>query len=141
MEAGGRLGRMTELVQKKGFDFCFDPAACRHCGGRCCRGESGYIWVNGAEIERIAAFLRTNIADLISTCLYRVGGRLSIRERRTETEHVCLFFDKQEGQCAIYEVRPAQCRRFPFWSDFKTCRDAVMRECPGVKPCRPERRG
>jgi len=131
---------MTEQVTKEGFDFCFEPAACDECGGRCCRGEPGHIWVSPAEIEGIASHLRTNPVDFTASCLRRVGGRLSIRERRTATDHFCLFFDEQSCRCTIYPVRPAQCRLFPFWNHFKTCREEVMKECPGVKPCRRERK-
>lgn len=126
---------MVKLITKKGFDYCFDPAACDDCRGRCCRGESGYIWVSAVEVEHIAAYLRTSTVDLAARHLLRVDGRLSIRERRTGEELVCVFFDEQTARCAIYAVRPAQCRLFPFWDQFKTCREEVMRECPGVKPC------
>lgn len=128
---------MAEQVKMEGFDFCFDPAACSGCGGKCCRGEPGHIWVSAAEIERMASHLRTNTVDFTATCLRRVGNRLSLRERKTATEHVCLFFDEQTGRCTIYAVRPVQCRLFPFWDYYKKCREAVMRECPGVRPCRP----
>lgn len=32
----------------------------------------------------------------------------------------------------IYEVRPTQCRTFPFWDYFKTRVDELKLECPGV---------
>lgn len=125
---------MTEPMTMEGFDFCFDPAACRSCGGRCCRGESGHIWVNAAEIERIAAYLRMSTVDFMAASLHRVDGRLTIRERKTKKDYLCLFFEEQTSRCAIYEVRPLQCRQFPFWDGFKGCRDRVMRECPGIRP-------
>jgi Fe-S-cluster containining protein len=45
----------------------------------------------------------------------------------------CLFFDGVSRRCSIYEVRPAQCRRFPFWEYFRKYKDEVIRECPGIR--------
>jgi len=126
---------VTVLVKMEGFDFCFDPAACRNCGGRCCRGKSGHIWVNAEEMKHIAAYLRTNTVDLVAAYLLRVGNRLSIRERKTDEEFACMFFDEQNSKCTIYEVRPSQCRQFPFWDYFKNHLETLIRECPGVKTC------
>jgi Fe-S-cluster containining protein len=30
-------------------------------------------------------------------------------------------------------MRPEQCRRFPFWEYFKTHREQLVRECPGIR--------
>ena len=33
------------LTQCDGFDFAFNPAKCAECGGKCCIGESGYVFL------------------------------------------------------------------------------------------------
>jgi len=53
------------MIREEGYNFSFMPSACVSCGGACCIGESGYIWVNYKEIEDIANFLGLSIE-----CLY-----------------------------------------------------------------------
>jgi uncharacterized protein len=122
-----------DLLRRKGYAYAFDPAACANCAGRCCRGESGYIWVNRGEIDRIIAFLGTNPVDFMAHSVRQVDNRLSLCERWTGEEAVCLFFDVQAHRCRIYPVRPAQCREFPFWPHFRECPEELARECPGVR--------
>ena len=121
-----------EYVRREGFAFAFAPAACAGCGGRCCRGRSGNIWVDREEIDRIAAFLGENRIDFLARSVRRVDNRLSLGERWTGEEAVCLFFDIPAGRCRIYPVRPRQCREFPFWDHFRDYPEQVADECPGV---------
>jgi len=44
-----------------------------------------------------------------------------------------LFFDEAQRNCGIYELRPKQCRSFPFWEYFKTHTKELEEECIGVK--------
>ena len=120
-----------DLISKKGFDFCFDPARCSTCQGFCCRGASGRIWVTPAEIEVICRFLNIHVLDAMRTHFYKVQGRCSIKEIAKQDEWWCIFLD-ESGRCTIYDVRPDQCRRFPFWSDFKAQPEKAAKECPGV---------
>ena len=48
---------MLAMIKKDGFPYAFDPGACAGCGGRCCTGESGNIFVSADEIRAIAALL------------------------------------------------------------------------------------
>ena len=34
------------LLRRSGFGYEFDASKCERCGGKCCTGESGYIWVS-----------------------------------------------------------------------------------------------
>lgn len=121
------------LVQHQGFAFSFDPSACRDCGGYCCRGGSGNIWVNGEEIKHIADFLNISPIEVIGTYLKPVGNRLSILERYTDGQYECVFFAVQTRQCSIYTVRPSQCRSFPFWPYYRDRVEELVEECPGVR--------
>ena len=56
---------MNSLVKKEGFNFAFDPNGCNSCKGNCCIGESGYIWINSAEIQALALHLKISSEDLI----------------------------------------------------------------------------
>ena len=124
--------RSERILRKAGFDFGFDPDACKDCPGYCCRGESGRIWLNQGEIFQISNFLKVNVADFIGDYLRQKDNRLSIRERFTGNDFECIFFERSRHQCSIYAVRPMQCRRFPFWDYFRNHKDQVIKECPGI---------
>jgi Fe-S-cluster containining protein len=67
--------------------------------------------------------------------LRREGLRTTIIEHE-ETKD-CIFLRKIAGRklCAIYPVRPNQCRTWPFWSENLTNSDAwneAARRCPGI---------
>ena len=121
------------MIYEADFPFCFDEDACAACGGACCTGESGFIFVSEAEIEALAQFLGIAYDELKHRFLYKAGARLSIRERMDDDGFSCIFFDKEKRRCSVYPARPGQCRTFPFWDYFKTRKDEVRNECPGVK--------
>jgi len=118
-----------KIISKEGFDFKFNADACKECEGNCCIGESGYIWVNPKEIENIANFLNMKKEDFINKYLIKVGYKYSIKEKPYKNGYACIFFEKG---CKIYDVRPKQCRTFPFWEYFKNNIDELLKECPGV---------
>lgn len=46
----------------------------------------------------------------------------------------CIFFEKGKG-CSVYEVRPSQCRDFPFWKCNLTSKsewEETAKMCPGM---------
>jgi Fe-S-cluster containining protein len=103
---------------------------CLRCG-LCCTGPEGYVWVTPGEIARIAAFRGESEADFIRDHCRQVDGRLSLLEKPGGD---CVMFDRASG-CAIYDVRPSQCRTWPFWpvnlASPSAWRDAGTR-CPGI---------
>jgi Fe-S-cluster containining protein len=121
---------MTE--SRKGYSYDFDPEACRTCGGRCCNGESGNIWVNPREIEAISHLLGMAAQDFIELYLRKTGYRFSIKELKSDGNYSCVFYDSGRGGCTVYEARPEQCRTFPFWPYFKDNVAELLAECPGV---------
>lgn len=126
-----------QLKTCPGFSFIFNQQACDECGGRCCSGNRGNVWVNPPEIERLAIFLGLNSIEVIHRFLKPVDNRLSIEERYDEEQFHCIFFDIAESRCTIYEARPDQCRRFPFWDHYRDHPDELFAECPGVSPLEP----
>ena len=122
---------MQNIIRKDGFAFSFDPSACAKCDGVCCRGESGYVWVDRRDIENISNFLNIDIDDFIKDFLKKVGYKWSIKEIKRDGEYQCIFFDKG---CTIYPVRPRQCRDFPFWERYKNPKyiEEVCKECIGI---------
>jgi len=123
----------SEIVSKENYKYKFMPSACDSCGGACCTGESGYIWVKYQEIEKIADFLELTIEEFATIYLRKVKHRYSIIEKQlSKDDFACIFFDNNKKQCIIYPVRPLQCQTFPFWESFKDDIDELKKECQGV---------
>ena len=104
---------------------------CSQCG-RCCSGpDEGYIWITRLEIELLAKHLNLTVEHLHQKYLRRVGLRKSIIEHPQTKD--CIFLT--DGCCQIYNVRPNQCRTWPFWpSNLKSLNDwnyAAMK-CRGI---------
>ena len=122
-----------EILSKEGYNFQFTPSACEACGGACCTGQSGYIWVKYPEIVTMANFLKLTVEEFATIYLKKVKHRYSIIEKKLDDENfACVFFDEKLKQCSIYSVRPRQCRTFPFWETFKNNTKEVKNECPGI---------
>ncbi|WP_457595143.1 YkgJ family cysteine cluster protein [Hydrogenimonas sp.] len=120
------------LITEEGFGYAFDPKACETCGGNCCTGESGHIWVAVQKIPEMAAFLGIGSDEFIERYLEKVGYRFSLREKVVDGEYDCIFFDRRLRRCTVYPVRPMQCRTFPFWDYFKDHEEELRNECPGI---------
>ncbi len=123
---------MEKLIKQNGFNYAFNPKACESCKGNCCIGESGYIWVSTQNIMDIANHLKIDIDKFITEYLTKIGYRYSLKEKIFEGGFRCVFFDIEKRQCSIYDLRPLQCRTFPFWDHFKNNISEVEAECPGI---------
>ena len=111
--------------------LCF---ACTQCG-ECCSGAPGYVWVDEAEIERIAAQLGLTADAFARKHVRRVGLRHSLLEK---SDGDCEFLQRLptgRTACSIHAVRPTQCRTWPFWkSNLTTPEDwaKTASGCPGM---------
>ena len=123
----------SKYILKDEFDFKFNPCACSYCGGRCCYGESGYIWLNEKEINGISDFLNIELDVFISDYLRKENGKYTIKDIKFQNYYSCLFFDRDERHCSIYSVRPNQCRTYPFWGIYKDDPEPLFSECPSVE--------
>ena len=108
---------------------------CFQCG-RCCSGPAeGYIWVSGPEIRLIAGHLNMSAGELKKKFLKRAGLRYTIVENIHTRDCVFLRETRQGKTCAIYPVRPRQCRSWPFWSGNLASPDSwniAGHRCPGI---------
>jgi hypothetical protein len=120
------------IIKEEGYPYAFNTDACATCEGRCCTGESGYIYVTKAEIIKIAELLDMDVNEFGVKYLFKKGYKYSLKERKVDDSYECVFYDKKNNGCQIYEARPRQCKTFPFWDYFKTHIDELKAECPGI---------
>ncbi len=120
------------MYKKKDFPYDFDDNACKTCGGKCCRGRGGYVWVSGAELDKIANSKKMDIAVFIRQYVRQVNRRFALTEYIINGECFCCFFDRISCLCTVYDNRPMQCRTYPFWNVFKDDFHDLFTECPGV---------
>lgn len=110
---------------------------CQRCG-RCCQGpEEGYVWVTTDEVVAIADYLRIPEDQARKKYVRRVAAaHYSLVERKDNRD--CVFLTADEAGrcgCAIYPVRPMQCRTWPFWPTNLVSPDMwaqAGRRCRGV---------
>lgn len=105
---------------------------CTACGKCCLNHGDGYQYVfsTRAERRRIAKHLGLSLRAFESEYCVSAAGSLSFGTRGD----ACVFLE--QGRCSIYELRPNQCRTFPFWPEVLADRDTWDRDvasfCPGV---------
>lgn len=97
---------MSDPWFREGLKF-----ACTGCGD-CCTGAPGYVWVNKAEIEALAAAIGIDTGEFQRRYVRKVGIRKSLIEW---TNGDCIFFHGESRTCQVYDARPRQCRTWPFW--------------------------
>ena len=105
---------------------------CTGCGN-CCSGAPGYIWVNQAEIDALAAHLEISPAEFERRFVRSVGIRRSLKEL-PKRNYDCVFLDAETRKCQVYEHRPRQCRTWPFWKSNLNSPEAwkeTGKDCPG----------
>ena len=123
---------MSILMKEEGYSYSFNPQACETCLGRCCSGESGYIYVTKNEIENISTLLKMDIKEFVQKYLFKKMYKYSIKEVLYENSYECIFYDRESNGCKIYDARPTQCKTFPFWDYYKTRVEELKLECPGI---------
>ncbi|MHC4981676.1 MAG: YkgJ family cysteine cluster protein [Planctomycetota bacterium] len=109
---------------------------CVRCGNCCAGPQEGYVWVRADEITAIARYLGMEEPELRRKYVREVRGRYSLTERKEGNDCTFLVPDGKGGRkCAIYPVRPMQCRSWPFWKvNLRSANSwalAGMR-CPGI---------
>jgi hypothetical protein len=126
---------------------------CSQCGN-CCTGGPGYVWISREEIVRLAEFLKITPQESVEKYCRKEGGRFSLTEFRNEAGNYDCVFLKEEKvrvpapggaagetvvqtrrRCTVYEVRPLQCRTWPFWPEnlwSKKTWDHAAKRCHGM---------
>ncbi len=108
---------------------------CTGCG-KCCTGSPGYVWVDEAEMEAMADFLKQPLKEFMRKFVRRVGQRYSLIESRDSFD--CVFL--KDKKCQVYGARPTQCRTYPWWPQNLHSEEAwreTARTCEGIQPDAP----
>jgi Fe-S-cluster containining protein len=103
---------------------------CQGCG-KCCGGGPGYVWVNEGELAGIARCFGLSPAEFRGTYVRSLWRGMSLREK---ANYDCVLLD-EKGRCIAYEVRPLQCRNWPFWPSNLRSPEAwqeAAARCPGI---------
>jgi hypothetical protein len=112
---------------KDGLNF-----ECQQCGG-CCTGEPGYVWLSNTEIDLISERLEVDREEFIKKNLRKTSsGRYSLIERENGD---CVLLDEKTRCCIVYDLRPIQCRTWPWWPEnlkSESCWGKAMKDCPGI---------
>lgn len=110
---------------------------CTECG-KCCTGSPGYVWVNEAEIAAMAEFLNISIEAFSRKYLRQKNNRYALIEKKSQGNFDCIFL--KDKKCSIYPVRPAQCRKFPWWKENLNSEESwklAAQECEGINDDAP----
>ncbi len=103
--------------------------SCTACA-ECCKG-AGYVWVEKHEIRRLAKHLEMSYNAFTKKYVRAVNLRLALIDSPSED---CIFLG-DDDHCRVYDVRPDQCRTWPFWkknvASPRSWKETV-KVCPGT---------
>lgn len=95
--------------------------------------------VSDEEADRMAEWVGMSKAAFRKKNLRKLSIGWSLNEKGTEHGQDCVFLDREtipgKAICGIYEVRPLQCRTFPWWPENLQSQRAwkrLGRHCEGV---------
>lgn len=117
---------MTRFYSK-GLQF-----ECQKDCSKCCGGSPGYVWLNEQNIEDIRHTLGISREEFLLQYTKRVGDGISLIDLEDDNWNCIMLKD---GKCSIYDVRPLQCRTYPFWHqnlEHKLSWAVEKESCPGI---------
>ena len=108
------------------------PFSCTACGN-CCksRGEYSHVYLREEEALAMAAHLQISPEAFMAEYAQFDQGWITLKPGLER----CAFLG-EDGKCGVYEVRPVQCRTWPFWDvNLKraTWEGDVNPTCPGSR--------
>lgn len=96
----------------------------------CCSLNDGKVYVSEKEAKAIADHLNLSERTFLDTYTSIHNEKYCLLDGPGDT---CIFLN--HPHCRIYEVRPGQCRTYPFWPENmknKKRWKIVSDECPGI---------
>tara|TARA_B100000029_G_scaffold482132_1_gene531825 strand:+ start:155 stop:595 length:441 start_codon:yes stop_codon:yes gene_type:complete len=118
---------MEEKIFTKGIKF--------KCQGssKCCisRGNHGYVYLTDNDVKKISQQLKVSVKIFKKNYCEYTDNYLHLKEINKNGN--CQFLN--DKKCSIYNVRPMQCRTWPFWNEnmnAKSWNENVVNFCPGI---------
>ncbi len=119
---------MTDAWWADGVSFQCQPDC-----GRCCDQPGGIVYLAPTDAEKLAEHAGMDVeAWLRRDCTKTLDGRYILRSR--QGDGICIYLNEKK-QCNVYQVRPQQCKAFPWWSEnlrSKRSWNKVKESCPGL---------
>ena len=119
---------MTDAWWADGVSFQCQPDC-----GRCCDQPGGIVYLAPTDAEKLAEHAGMDVeAWLRRDCTKTLDGRYIFRSR--QGDGICIYLNEKK-QCNVYQVRPQQCKAFPWWSEnlrSKRSWNKVKESCPGL---------
>lgn len=84
---------------------------CTGCG-HCCAKEPGAVFLSKEEVSAFAKGLKITEKEFLELYTRKLHGKVALKE---EANFDCVFL--KEGKCTVYNLRPKQCRTYPFWPE------------------------
>jgi len=84
---------------------------CNYCPGYCCyRLEGSFLLIDNDDINRLARYFQISDGEVRNRYM---ENRYTFKVKDDDS---CIFqsSDKMVRRCTIHQVRPSQCRRFPY---------------------------
>ena len=100
---------------------------------KCCisRGNYGYVYLTKNDTKKISQKLKISVKIFKKKFCEYTDNFLHLKEINSNGN--CQFLD--DKKCSIYNVRPMQCRTWPFWNEnmnAKSWNENVVNFCPGI---------
>lgn len=118
-----------EMSLKPENNFRFQ---CTECGD-CCR-RPGVVEFDEEDFRNTLDFLSITKREFITRyyCTEEIEEEEELVTLWVEEGRPCEFL--HENRCSIFEVRPKQCRTYPFWEALLSDEDwkAEGKYCPGI---------
>ncbi|HNZ27627.1 MAG TPA: YkgJ family cysteine cluster protein [Spirochaetota bacterium] len=115
------------LENIKNLDF-----SCQRCSN-CCRLEPGAVFLTREDADNISRSLNLSLEDFLSRyCRELYKGNIPVVALKEKKNYDCILWN--DG-CAVYNVRPVQCRTYPYWpyiAESQEYIDLEKRRCKGI---------
>ena len=105
--------------------------ACQPGCTKCCT-RRGYVYLTEGDLLRAAGYLGMTPEQFEAAYVIRFRKLLRLR-KAPRGQDSCHFL--KDGGCSIHEVKPTQCRTYPFWPSIVQNRAMWKIEgtfCPGI---------
>lgn len=107
--------------------------SCQSGCGRCCDQPGGIVYLSSDDAKRLAEHAQLSVIDWLERDARQThDGRYVLKSR--EEDGICIHLNELK-QCGVYQVRPQQCRAFPWWGENLASDRAwkkVKENCPGI---------